>query len=243
MNPDGSLAERTTHIEHEGSSVHPRQKGPHAHSINPDPANRFAIAADLGLDQLLVYRLHPDAGTLTPHDPPAADVHPGAGPRHFTFHPGGRHAYVVNELDSTVTLLDWDAEQGTLTPRQTVPTLPDGFDGDNTTAEVAVHPNGRFLYASNRGHDSLALFAIDPTDGTLTPHVQVSTGGKTPRHFSLRSRAAVSSSPPTNSLTTLTVIFQGSTRAHRQPHADRRAGTGAVAGVRALPGPVNGEAG
>ena len=185
VNPDGSLAERTTHIEHEGSSVHPRQKGPHAHSINPDPANRFAIAADLGLDQLLVYRLDPDAGTLTPHDPPAADVHPGAGPRHFTFHPDGRHAYVVNELDSTVTLLDWDAERGTLAPRQTVPTLPDGFDGDNTTAEIAVHPEGRVLYASNRGHDSLALFEIDPADGTLTPHGQVSTGGKTPRHFAV----------------------------------------------------------
>ena len=185
VDPDGSLGERATHIEHEGSSVHPRQKGPHAHSINPDPANRFAIAADLGLDQLLIYRLDPDAGTLTPHAPPAADIHPGAGPRHFTFHPDGRHAYVVNELDSTVMLLDWDAEQGTLTPRQTVPTLPDDFDGDNTTAEVAVHPAGGFLYASNRGHDSLALFEIDPADGTLTPHGHVSTGGKTPRNFGI----------------------------------------------------------
>ncbi len=183
VDPDGSLGERASFFQHEGSSVTPRQKGPHAHSINPDPTNRFAIAADLGLDKLLVYRLDPDAATLTPHDPPAADITAGSGPRHLTFHPNGHHAYAINELASTVTVLDWDAEAGTLTPTQTVGTLPDGFDGENTTAEVAISPGGRFLYGSNRGDDSLAAFAVDPDDGTLTPAGRTPTGGQQPRHF------------------------------------------------------------
>ena len=206
VDADGSLGERASFIQHEGSSVTPRQKGPHAHSINPDPTNRFAIAADLGLDKLLVYRLDSAAATLTPHAPPAADITAGSGPRHLTFHPDGRHAYAINELASTVTVLAWDAEAGTLSPTQTVTTLPDNFDGENTTAEVAISPDGRFLYGSNRGDDSLAVFAIDPDDGTLTPAGHTPTGGQQPRHFRIDPTGAflIAANQKSNSL----VVFR-----------------------------------
>jgi len=184
IKPDGTLGEGTAFVQHEGSSVTSRQKGPHAHSINLDPANRFAIAADLGLDKLLVYRFDTQSGKLAPHDPPAAKVAPGAGPRHFTFHPNGKLAYVINELDSTVTAFRYDAEKGTLTEFQTITTLPADFSGNTTTAEVVIHPNGKFLYGSNRGHDSLAIYAIDE-DGRLTLVGHESTGGKTPRNFAI----------------------------------------------------------
>jgi len=183
---DGRLAEATAVVQHKGSGPNPkRQEGPHAHSINLDPTGRFALAADLGLDKVLVYRFDPAKGTLVPNDPPAASVAPGAGPRHLAFHPNGQFAYVINEMGNTVTAFRWDASRGTLGELQTVPTLPADFRGNSTTAEVQVHPSGRFLYGSNRGHDSIAIFAIDGEAGTLKPLGHQSTQGRNPRNFGI----------------------------------------------------------
>jgi 6-phosphogluconolactonase len=182
---DGSLGDSTAFVQHSGSSVNPkRQQGPHAHSVNLSPDNRFAIVADLGLDQVLVYRFDASSGSLQPNDPPFARVAPGAGPRHFTFHPSGRFAYVINELASTVTAFNWDARRGVLSEIQTISTLPKDFSGENYTAEVVVHPNGRFLYGSNRGHDSIAVFSID-RQGKLTFIETTPTQGSFPRNFAL----------------------------------------------------------
>jgi len=165
---DGRLGEASDFIQHEGTGPnHERQEKAHAHWIDLSSDNRFALNADLGLDEVFVYRFDASKGKLTPNDPPFAKVAPGAGPRHLAFHPNGRFAYVIDELNSTVTTFSFDAKAGTLHELQTVPTLPKDFAGENSTAEVEVHPNGKFLYASNRGHDSLAVFAIDPTKGTL----------------------------------------------------------------------------
>lgn len=183
---DGSLAPAASAIQHEGSSVDPRrQQGPHAHSINLSPDNRFAFAADLGLDKILIYRLDPEKGTLTAGDPPFAATPPGGGPRHFAFHPGGQFAYVCNEMKSSVTAFSHDAASGALAQLQTITTLPDGFSGNNSTAEIQVHPSGKFLYCSNRGHDSLAIFAIDEKTGKLTASGHQSTLGRTPRNFGI----------------------------------------------------------
>ncbi len=185
IQPGGRLGEATAFIQHQGSSVHPRQAGPHAHCVAPSPDNRFVLAADLGLDQVLVYRFDAGRGALAPNDPPFARVAPGSGARHFAFHPNRRLVYVVNELSNTVTVFDYDTAAGKLTELQTVPTLPAAFTGRSTSAEVAVDAAGRFLYTSNRGHDSIAIFAIDARRGTLTPAGHVPTQGKTPRNFAL----------------------------------------------------------
>jgi 6-phosphogluconolactonase len=161
----------------------PRQDGPHAHQIVLDPAERFALVADLGTDRIRAYRFDAAHGALEPNDPPAAMLGPGSGPRHLAWHPGGSYLYVLAELDSTVTVLRWDAERGALAALQSVTTLPPGFAGENTAAEVAVSADGRFLYASNRGDDSIAVFAIDPAAATLTLSGRVGTGGRAPRHF------------------------------------------------------------
>jgi 6-phosphogluconolactonase len=183
---DGRVGEPTAVVEHHGSSVNrERQKEPHAHSINVSSDNRFAVAADLGTDRLEVYRFDAARGTLVPNEPAFATVPPGSGPRHFSFHPGGKFAYVINELGSTVTAFAYDAARGVLTPIQTITTLPAGFQGTNYPAEVLVHPSGKFLYGSNRGHDSIAVFAIDPAKGTLTAVEHVSTQGKWPRNFGI----------------------------------------------------------
>jgi 6-phosphogluconolactonase len=183
---DGSLGDATSFVQHAGSSVdRQRQEGPHAHSVNLDPANRFAFVADLGLDKVFIYRFDADRGTLSANDPPWAKVAPGAGPRHFAFHPSGRFAYVINEMHSTVTALGYDADRGALETIGTVSTLPEGFSGSSTTAEVQVHPSGKFLYGSNRGHDSIAVFAIDPDTGKLTAAGHASTQGKAPRNFGI----------------------------------------------------------
>lgn len=185
VEPDGRLGAPTTVVQHEGKGVNPkRQEGPHAHSVNLDAANRFVFVADLGLDKVLIYRFDVAKGALTPNEPPFAAVAPGAGPRHFAFHPNRRFAFVINELNSTVTAFRYDASRGALTEIQTVSTLPEGFSGDNWTAEVQVHPSGKFLYGSNRGHNSIAVFAIE-ADGRLRPLGQVPTQGKTPRHFAV----------------------------------------------------------
>ncbi len=186
IHADGRLAPASATVQHHGSSADPsRQEGPHAHSINVDAADRFAFAADLGLDKILVYRFDAAQGTLVPNDPPAAVVAPKSGPRHFAFHPNGRSAYVINEIASTVTAFRYDPEKGTLALLQSLSTLPEGFTGNNSTAEIQVHPSGKFLYGSNRGHDSIAIFQINPESGRLTPAGHQATGGKTPRNFGI----------------------------------------------------------
>jgi 6-phosphogluconolactonase len=180
----GRLGKATAFIQHHGAGVNKeRQEGPHAHSINLDAANRFAVVADLGLDKVMVYRFDSEKGTLAPSDPPSADISPGSGPRHFAFHPDGRHAYVINELASTVTTMDYDAARGLLKPTQTISTLPGDFRGDTTCAEVQVHPTGKFLYGSNRGHNSIAVFSIDADTGRLTATGHQAQDIKTPRNF------------------------------------------------------------
>jgi len=183
---DGRLAEPTGFVQHEGSSVNPkRQKGPHAHSINASPDDRFAFVADLGIDKVMTYRLNAEKGTITANDPACAKVAPGAGPRHFAFHPNGRYAYLINELHGTMTAFAYNATSGALKEIQTVTTLPDGFDGSNSCAEVRVHPSGDFLYGSNRGHDSIVVYRIDPNNGTLTFVEHERAGIKTPRNFNI----------------------------------------------------------
>ncbi len=186
IDSEGRLGPVTSVIQHEGSSVDPvRQTGPRAHSINLDPGNRFAVAADLGTDEVLVYRFDTATGVMEPNDPPAVSVVPGAGPRHFAFHPSGRFGYVINEMGSTVTAFGYDGEKGTLDPIQTITTIPEDFQGVTHTAEVRVHPSGRFLYGSNRGHDSIAVFSVDQETGQLTARGHESTRGKTPRNFEI----------------------------------------------------------
>jgi 6-phosphogluconolactonase len=183
---DGSLGPAASTIQHTGQSVNPqRQEAPHAHSINLDPAGRFALAADLGLDQVLVYTFDAETAQLAAHDPPFAAVSRGAGPRHLAFHPTGQYAYVINELANTVTAFAFDADLGTLTTIQTISTLPSDFGDASYTAEVQVHPSGKFLYGSNRGHDSLAIFTIDEFSGKLTEVGHQKTGGQTPRNFGI----------------------------------------------------------
>ena len=180
----GKLGPATSVIAHQGNSVNPqRQKEPHAHSINLDPANRFAFAADLGLDQVLVYAFDPQAGTLARHEPPFAKVTPGAGPRHFAFRPDGKFAYVINELGNTITVFEYAADKGVLKVVQDISTLPAGHTDPSYTAEVVVHPSGKFVYGSNRGHDSIAMFTVDPATGLLTAQGQEPTRGKAPRNF------------------------------------------------------------
>ncbi len=182
----GRLKPASSVIAHHGKGPNrERQEGPHAHSINVDPANRFAFAADLGADRIFIYRFDPAAGKLTPNDPPAVVIAPGSGPRHFAFHPTGRFAYVINELASTITAFWYDAESGSLSTVQTISTLPKGFKGENTTAEIVVHPSGKFVYGSNRGHDSIAIFSVDAASGHLTAIGHEPTQGRTPRNFSI----------------------------------------------------------
>jgi 6-phosphogluconolactonase len=184
LREDGALGAASAFVQHAGSSVHPRQKQPHAHSVNFDAAGKFLFAADLGLDKMMVYRINAVQGTLEPNDPPHAQVAPGAGPRHFAFHPSGKYAYVINELDSTITAFAYDAN-GKLDTLHSVSTLPEDFTGDNTTAEVKVHPSGRFVYGSNRGHDSIAVFNVDQSTGELNAVDWTSTQGSTPRNFNV----------------------------------------------------------
>lgn len=181
---DGHLGEISSLVQHTGSSVHPtRQKGPHAHDIAFDPSGQFVFVCDLGADRVMTYRLDADSGKLTPANPAFTALKPGSGPRHMTFRPDGKFAYVISELASTLTTFAFDATTGALREVQTVSTLPAGYTGSSTTAEVQVSASGKFLYGSNRGHDSLATFAIDPAAGTLRLVGHAPTGGRTPRHF------------------------------------------------------------
>ncbi|MEW6305335.1 MAG: lactonase family protein [Verrucomicrobiota bacterium] len=184
---DGKLGQMASFHQHKGSSVNPqRQKEPHAHSVNLDRNNRFAYVADLGLDKILIYRFDDVSGVLAPNDPPWVSVTPGAGPRHFTFHPNGSRAYVINEMACTVTAFLHDAKLGVLKETQTISTLPPGQSvaKGQSTAEVVVHPSGRFVYGSNRGHDTIVILAMDAT-GKLSHVENVPTQGKTPRNFAI----------------------------------------------------------
>lgn len=184
IDDDGKLGTATAFQQHKGTGADPgRQEAPHAHSINLDPANRFAFVADLGLDKVLIYRYDTAKGTLKKNDPPSASVAAGAGPRHLDFSPDGRNAYVINELNSTMTAFAYDAEGGKLKELEAVSTLPKGFKGKSYCADVHVHPSGKFVYGSNRGHDSIVVYARDVKSGRITPVQYQDAGIKTPRNF------------------------------------------------------------
>jgi 6-phosphogluconolactonase len=184
---DGSLSLLKGFVQHSGSGVDKeRQEGPHAHWIGVSPDNRFALAADLGLDDVLVYKLDDVRGGLTPNTPPLAEVKPGSGPRHLVFHPTGKFAYLVSEMSSTVTAFAYSAQKGSLSALQTLPMLPKDYSGVREAAEIAVHPSGKFLYASNRGTaNSIVAYKIDAVKGTLTAAGTFSTKGMIPRNFAI----------------------------------------------------------
>jgi 6-phosphogluconolactonase len=188
IDADGRLKPSSSFVQHTGSSVNAsRQKEPHAHSVNVDAADKFAYVADLGLDKVLVYKYDSAKGTLTPNDPPFATVKPGSGPRHFALHTTGRFAYVINELTCTVTAFRNDAATGTLTEIESVSTLPPGtiMQPQFSGSEVQVHPSGKFLYAANRGNDTIAVFTIDQATGRLTQVQHQLTLGNIPRGFGI----------------------------------------------------------
>jgi 6-phosphogluconolactonase len=186
LQPDGQLGASSEFIQHEGHGPNPkRQEKAHAHSIQMEPGNRLALVADLGLDQVRLYRLNLQTGMLVLADPGAFSLHPGAGPRHLDFHPNGKWLYVVNELDSTLAAFEVDFQNGVYRPIHTASALPEGYGGEKWAADVHVHPDGRWVYVSNRAHDSLATFAIDPTNGRMSLLSTISCGGNTPRNFAL----------------------------------------------------------
>jgi 6-phosphogluconolactonase len=183
LKADGSLDDGGTFVQHQGHSINPdRQTGPHAHFFTIDPANRFALACDLGLDKILIYRLNPDS-TFTPNDPPFVTVPPGSGARHLVFSHDNKFVYVVNEMGCTISLFGWDAKHGALNLRETVSALPPGVAVQPafTAAEIVVHPSGKFIYATVRGHDSISVFAADKKTGRLTFLQNISADGKIPR--------------------------------------------------------------
>lgn len=184
INDNGSLTEAVEVVQHEGSSVNERrQSGPHVHSVIPSPDGRFIYVSDLGLDKIMIYEVDRETGSLTPAETPFVESDPGAGPRHFTIHPNNEFAYSVEEMSSTVVSFRVDRSSGALTPVQRVSMLPDGFQGSNSAADIHVSPDGRFLYASNRGHDSLVIYEIDPATGRLSLVGHESTRGEHPRNF------------------------------------------------------------
>ena len=180
---DGSIGPRTAFIQHVGASLDPHDpRHAHAHSIRFDPSHHFALLADMGLDKIFVYRLNPKTGALTPNDPPFASVAPGSGPRHTAFDPRGRYVYAINQTANSIVRFGWDSDRGALTQFESVSTLPEGFKGDDMAAEILMHPNGKFLYATNRGDNSVAVFSVQMDTGRLTPIQHISSGGKTPRN-------------------------------------------------------------
>ena len=188
IKPDGSLGEPASVHQHKGKSINPgNQQGPHAHSINVDKANKFAFCADLGIDKIMVYRLDANTGKLTPNDPPAFVTPPGTGPRHFAFHPDGKTAYINGEINMTLIVCDYDEAKGVLTQKQIISTLPkDETRKKGSTAEVVVHPSGKFVYVSNRDpYNSIAIFSIDSKTGELKAVGHEARGVKTPRNFAI----------------------------------------------------------
>jgi len=182
---DGRLGDSIAILANGGSGPNKeRQEGPHAHAVVFDARNRYLLGADLGLDRVLIYKFDPSTGSLGANDPSSVQLAPGAGPRHVAFHPTLPLVFAINELTSTITTLSWDPASGRLAAAGSVSSLPTGYSGENSTAEIAVHPGGRFLYGSNRGHDSIAVFSIGPT-GTLTLVEHESTRGQAPRNFAI----------------------------------------------------------
>ena len=183
---DGRLGEPASVIQHAAGGADPnKRKDPHAHSIFVDPANHYAFAPDLGLDKVLIYKLDPSTAKLTANDPPAGIVAAGSGPRHFAFHPSAKWAYVINETANTVTAFEFNPHHGILKEIQTITTLPSDAKVNSYTAEVVVHPAGKFLYGSNRGHNSIAVFAIDEHTGKLTAAGHQAKEVSTPRNFNI----------------------------------------------------------
>ena len=183
---DGSLGDASDFKQHQGSSIDPnRQQGPHAHAVTLDESNRHAFVPDLGLDKTLIYRFNVESGRLEPSEEPWVALKPGAGPRHLVFHPNGQYAYLINELDSTTTAYNYDCRKGRLLDIQTISTLPEDYHGTNTCADVHVSPSGKFLYGSNRGHDSIVIYKIDQTTGRLHCIGHESSRGNTPRNFAI----------------------------------------------------------
>jgi 6-phosphogluconolactonase len=183
---DSTVGPRTCLVRHKGKGPNAvRQEAAHPHSTNFDPTGRFAIVADLGLDRLFVYRLNAEQGTLSPNEPAFATLAPGVGPRHFAFHPDGRHAFVIDEMGGSITALNWDSEKGTLAPYQAISILPNGFRGNNTSAEVVVGKSGKFVYGSNRGDESIVVLAFDPETGALTFVQRMGDGIRTPRNYAI----------------------------------------------------------
>jgi 6-phosphogluconolactonase len=190
VGPDGRLGEATDSVQHSGKSINPeRQKGPHVQGVTLDPGNRFAFACDLGLDRVLTYQYDAQRGKLSPAKPAFTPIKPGAGPRHLVFRPDGRFAYVINELNSTVVAFKYEPATGALSELQTISTVPEYYDGPNAAAELGMHPSGKFLYASNRGHNSVVLFGVDQDKGTLSYVEEQGTGGSKPRHFGIEPSA------------------------------------------------------
>ncbi|HTZ32933.1 MAG TPA: lactonase family protein [Methylomirabilota bacterium] len=185
--PDGKLGEHTAVVKNVGNlgPNKERQEAPHAHWVHVSPDNHYVFVADLGLDAILSYKFDATKGTLTPNNPPFAKLNPGSGPRHVAFSPDGKYVYVVSELNSTVTAFQYDPAKGTLFQFQILTTLAQDFSGRNDTAEITVHSNGKWLFASNRGRDTITVFSISPTDGSLTSLGEFPTGGKEPRHFAI----------------------------------------------------------
>ena len=183
---NGEVRPMSAFIQDQGSSVNPaRQEGPHAHCIVAGPGDKFVYGCDLGLDKVLIFKFDDEKGTLVANDPPFVRTRPGAGPRHIAFHPNGHWAYLVNEMASTMTVFGYDGADGALREIQTLSTRLKDATGENTGAEVAVHPTGKFVYSSNRGDDNIAVFTCDPQNGRLTLIQGMATGGKIPRQFEI----------------------------------------------------------
>ena len=209
IEPDGSLSVARGFVQHSGSGLDKeRQEAPHAHWISTSPDNHFALVADLGLDDVLVYKFDDVQGKLTPNSPPYAQVKAGSGPRHLAFAPNGKFAYLITEMASTVVAFSYNAEKGTLNTLQTLPNLPKDYNGLKEAAEITVHPNGKFVYASNRGSaNSIAAYKIDGTKGTLTPIGIYPSGGKIPRHFTIdpTGKFIIAANADSNNLVTLKI--------------------------------------
>jgi 6-phosphogluconolactonase len=187
IKPDGSIGDRVSFIQNEGSSENKdRQKGPHAHSANISPDNRFLILADLGLDKLLVFKIDPATAKLTPNNPAFTSIKPGSGPRHFVFSPNAKFGYVIDEMGNTIIGFSYNKKKGTLKEIQSVSTLPADNPGtNNTTAEIYMSSDGRFLYGSNRGVGTIAVYSVDKSTGKLTKVQDASSGGTTIRSFGI----------------------------------------------------------
>lgn len=225
---DGQLGEASQVVQHEGAGpIQSRQKGPHAHCILPDPSGDHVLSCDLGIDKILVYHLDTERGTLVPNALPYGQVNSGAGPRHLAFHPNGRYAYVINEIGCTLTAFAYDAARGALTAVDTQPTLPDDFTARSSCAHVLVHPNGQFVYGSNRGHDSIVIFRIDEERGRTRLVGYEPTQGKNPRNFAIDPTGTylLAANQSTNTIVTFRI--------------DREQGTLAATGhVAPVPAPV-----